>query len=87
MGKRNEINENDLGNGRQAQAVEGDEEQEQNECQCNVGPLELAGRAIPLAIQDGIGVKEIDEGGKDNKIEQVDKKDFPGARFFHELEL
>jgi len=85
--KQNENNGKEFGNGRQPQEVECNEEKEKNECQCDVGPLELAGRAILLAIQDRIGVKKIDEGDEDNKIEQVDKKDFPDARFFHELKL
>ena len=87
MGKRNEINWNDLGNNRQPPAIVGNEEKEQNEYQCDVGPLELAGRTILLAIQDRIGVKKIDKGDKDEKTEQVDKENFPGAGFFHEFKL
>jgi hypothetical protein len=87
MGKRNEINGNDIVNGRQRQEIEGNEEKENNGCQRNVGSLELAGRAILLAIQDRIGVKKVDEGDKGKKTQQVDKKNFPDARIFHELKL
>lgn len=87
MGKRNEINGNDIDNGRQPQEVESNEEKENNECQCDVGPLELAGRAILLAIQDRIGVKKIDKCDKNEKTEQVDKNNFPGAGFFHKFKL
>lgn len=47
----------------------------------------MAGRAISLVIQDRIGVKKIDESDKDEKIEQVDKNNFPDAVFFHELQI
>jgi hypothetical protein len=84
---RNKINGNNLVYGRQPETVEGDQEKEEDEGQRDVGLLKLAGRAIWLVIQDGIGVKKINEGDEDKKIEQMDKKNFPDARFFHKLQL
>jgi hypothetical protein len=80
-------NGNEIGRDRQAQADEDDQEQEQDGGQRDVGPLKLAGRAILLVIEDGIGVKKIDEGDEGEKIEQEDEKKLPRAGYLHDPRL
>jgi hypothetical protein len=60
--RRNEKIGKELATDQQPQTGEGNQEQEQDECQRNVGPLKLAGRTILLVIQDGIGMEKIYEG-------------------------
>ena len=83
MDNQKEISGNDFGNGRQPQVSEGDQKKEEDESQRDVGPLELAGWTILLVVQDGIGVKKIDEQGERNKIKQIKKEKFLAANFFH----
>jgi hypothetical protein len=67
-GENDKINGNGVGKNRQPQVVEGYEEEEQDEGQGDVGLLKLAGWAVRLFFQDGIGMKKIDEGYKRKKV-------------------